>query len=77
MHPKTCVLCFLIYYTYMYMYMYIVQSMYYNTCHMYAFKQWRATLGQRSHATQTNACKSVEHMAMHARVLENVIHCQN
>ena len=28
---------------------------------MYAFKQWRATLGQRSHATQTNACKSVEH----------------
>ena len=47
--------------------MYIVQSMYYNTCHMYAFKQWRATLGQRSHATQTNACKSVEQGHARAR----------
>ena len=34
---------------------------------MYAFKQWRATLGQRSHATQTNACKSVEHGHARAR----------
>ena len=32
-----------------------------NKCHTMKKKQWRATLGQRSHATQTNACKSVEH----------------